>query len=82
MKFKVKPWGQIKAERRHAKIERLSKWHRKFAWWPIRTEGDNMIWMERILRKGRVHYRSGGTIRWDWSYKENIFDLLKMEPNS
>ena len=31
-------------KREHAEIERLAKWHRKFAWWPVTVGRDTTTW--------------------------------------
>lgn len=66
-------------QKREREVEKYSQWHKKFAWFPIRSDGDKtaVIWLEFVLRKGRVKAYSTKKIHWEWSYVESSFDILK-----
>ena len=48
--------------------ERLEKWHRWFAWHPVRVGLRDCRWLEHVERKGR-RLRTPHGSRWDWSYR-------------
>lgn len=45
--------------------QRLKRWHRWFAWRPIRLYGE-CIWLEAVERRGQYCDYYGG---WDWEYR-------------
>ncbi len=54
----------VKAERRK---EALQKWHRYFAWKPVRLFGENtVVWLEYVQRQGLPLKRG----RWHWYYED------------
>lgn len=66
-------------ERESRKRERLSSWHKKFAWLPVRLTHDNneVRWLQFVHRKGEFVY--GEEDCWyNWSYAENEFDILRL----
>jgi hypothetical protein len=45
------------------------RWHRWFAWRPVRVADHDCRWMEMVERKG--HYWFGAhSSGWNWSYRE------------
>lgn len=40
-----------KEDRLFKKAQPLRKWHSWFAWWPIRVETGQCVWLEKIERK-------------------------------
>lgn len=68
-------------EKNIARRNHDSKWHRKFAWKPVRLKSDRtkVIWLEFVLRKGSRtdrSFMSDETEMWTWQYLESEFDLL------
>lgn len=66
------PWR----ESREARIERLGKWHRWFAWHPIKIGESEGLWLETVWRRGEhylgVHLDFSGPMPVDdyrWSYR-------------
>lgn len=48
--------------------DRLQNWHQWFAWHPV-TIGSNIVWLERVERKGT--YMAGwGDAWWSWEYRD------------
>jgi len=41
--------AQIAAQQ--AWVEKVSKWHSWFAWYPVRIEGNQCVWLEWIMRR-------------------------------
>ena len=68
-----------KKQKRQNEVEKYSQWHKKFAWLPVRSDGDKtaVIWLEFVLRKGTVRAYSVNKLHWDWTYAESSFDILK-----
>ncbi|MDR7037382.1 hypothetical protein J2X36_002129 [Methylobacterium sp. BE186] len=52
-------------ERRY---ERLTNWHRWFAWRPVSLDGET-IWLETVERKGEFHCGGFGDCIWFWQYR-------------
>lgn len=54
--------GETYAER----LERLSNWHRVFAWFPVRVGPHDCRWLETVERK-----EIGGSLsdEWKWEYR-------------
>lgn len=50
------------------KKERLGKWHRHFAWWPVSITSHDCRWLEFVERKGELFcfYDDCG---WAWEYR-------------
>lgn len=48
---------------------RFSKWHRKFAWLPVRLGDNDCRWLEFIERKGTLSLY-GWDYEWDWEFRE------------
>jgi hypothetical protein len=66
--------------------QRLSNWHRWFAWYPVpvkneQTNRTQLVWLETVQRKGRVINKIGTQYYWEWSFKLDpcVFDLLKKD---
>lgn len=78
MKWFSETWDQ--------KRNRLSKWHKYYAWFPVRTgpEKATKVWLEPVGRKG--DWDSGyGDGWWNWEYCEiqNLeFEILKEQKES
>ena len=53
-----------------SKEKRLAKeqWHKRFAWYPIRTGPRECRWLEYIERKGSYH-PSVFNSWWSWEYR-------------
>ena len=71
MKWRVRKPG--------AKHRALHMWHDWFAWHPVRVpnEGNTMVWMETVKRKGQFHSIGtplAGATWWSWEYKTNEQD--------
>lgn len=61
MKFNC---GPSRAEKHDAK----EKWHKWFAWRPVRVASGDCRWLETLERKGKftaMYY----DICWDWEYR-------------
>lgn len=62
--------GPTPETRRKMKLEKLTNWHRKFAWLPIRAGENDCRWLEFYERKGtfnsRFHYIH---YFWTWEYR-------------
>lgn len=58
--------GKTKEEIK-AKVDRLNKWHRWFAWYPMSVERGRCVWLETIERKcdlsGHNGYNFGNEYR-------------------
>ena len=67
-------------EKEELKVQKLTSWHKWFAWKPVRLTYDKheVRWLGFILRKGRCRGHDEG-VYWDWKYAENEFDILKIE---
>lgn len=48
--------------------DRLSNWHRWFAWYPVRMGENDCRWLEWVSRKGEFEYCGMG-FNWSWAYK-------------
>jgi hypothetical protein len=73
---------------RHKPLQNHYKWHKWFAWYPIRLNNSEIIWLETVIRKvnpyfenedrphhiGRLHNL---LFHSRWEYKESVLDLLK-----
>lgn len=68
-------------EKEKIRREKLSSWHKWFAWRPVRLEHDKheVRWLGWILRKGRICYDVEHCQYWDWKYAETELDILKQE---
>lgn len=62
-------------------IERLSTWHKWFAWRPVRLTHDHheIRWLGFIYRKGRYNVYGDDGDKWKWKYVETEFDILKYD---
>ena len=63
------------------KVERLSKPHKWFAWYPVEISAHDYRWLEYVERKGKFYLFSGGIQSWwIWTYKaipKTVEDVLK-----
>lgn len=80
MRFKV---GATRAERAIKKnTERecyLTQWHAFFCLIPRRV-GDEIVWLEVVLRKGRFEQGYGySSDRWEWEYRIPMTSLISEE---
>jgi hypothetical protein len=78
MKFKK----LTKVQKEKERMNRLSKWHRKFIWWPTRLSNDEtiIIWLQFALRRGVQWYYSDSRGRYrpeKWQFLESEFDLVR-----
>jgi hypothetical protein len=66
--------GPTKKTKERLKFEKLSNWHTKFAWLPIRVGDNDCRWLEHYERKGKFErfpeyapvFSDG---YWSWEYK-------------
>jgi hypothetical protein len=79
IRFRALTW----AERSELREERLSSWHKWFAWRPIRLSSNKheVRWLGFIYRKGEYCYYDDGSY-WKWKYAETEFDILRMDENN
>ena len=61
------------------KEDKSRKWHKWFAWKPVKVRDEN-VWLETIIRRGRPQIKN----KWwqpntNWEYVNDEFELLKME---
>ena len=70
-----------KTEREFRKYQRLSHWHKWFAWKPVRLTCDRheIRFLGFIYRKGRSVNGHEGESWWIWEYAETSFDVLKID---
>lgn len=54
-----------------ARIARRAKWHRWFAWRPVKVAPGDIRWMETIDRRGGFDHRPNTDRRppWRWEYR-------------
>ena len=48
------------------------RWHRWFAWRPVRTEWDHVLWLECVERRGGFDHRKNSghcPPPWRWEYR-------------
>lgn len=66
-------------ERADIRREKLSCWHKWFAWRPIRLTSDEheVRWLEVVYRKGRLRGSEEGDF-WKWKYADSSLDILKL----
>jgi hypothetical protein len=50
-------------------VARLGKWHRWFAWHPVRIGPHDCRWLEYVWRRGDRHGSWDGTW-WEWQYND------------
>ena len=65
-------------ETRLEKVDRLSKPHKWFAWYPVEISAHDYRWLEYVERKGRPSALCEGL--WFWKYKaipKTVGDVLK-----
>jgi hypothetical protein len=71
--------GLTKKTKEKLKIEKLSNWHTKFAWLPIRIGDNDCRWLEHYERKGKFLLYPDYYGYWSWEYKfngsENVVQL-------
>ena len=71
MKFKYR----TKAERWDDKVSGQCKWHKWFAWYPVRLDkqqgGTEMVWLETVGRKKAL-----GDYMTEWGRKEYVGDAI------
>lgn len=61
MKFKI--------ESVRVKSERNKKWHTWFAWYPVRINENEIVWLESVRRRGILVDRTQDHPYWKWFYK-------------
>jgi hypothetical protein len=68
-------------QRLRDRFEKRTKWHKKFAWMPVRMKTDPtiVVWLGFVLRKGNPRDYTPNA-KWNWEYVEITFDILKMGP--
>lgn len=54
-----------------SKGERKFRWHRWFAWRPVRTVWGHVLWLEHVERRGGFDHRKNSDRRppWLWEYR-------------
>ena len=66
--------------------DKYRKWHKWFAWYPVKITKDEVIWLEDIIRKqyGSRNYSFIERLRGkpSFEYKESMFDLLKINDDT
>lgn len=66
---------------RQIRNDKYRKWHRWFAWHPVKVSDTDKVWFEFILRKQRSRINFSWIDRFfmvpDYDYKESILDLIK-----
>lgn len=67
------------------RVKKNSKWHRWFAWWPVKISSNKKVWLERVYRSGEfgVTEKQNGRLyvyKRTWRYERNCYDLLKKNP--
>lgn len=75
MKFRIKTYREFREDY----TEKRLKWHRWFAWRPVRMTDDekDVRWLEFLYRKGKfVNYYDGG-YGYKWIYADNLLDVIK-----
>lgn len=58
---------RFKSESPRARLERVTRWHDWFAWYPVRI-GEGVVWLETIEQKlecNILYYQ------WEYRYQEN-----------
>ncbi len=55
---------KLKIESLSERRVRLGKWHRWFAWFPVRVGENDVRWLERVERRGWMNHFIG----WRWEY--------------
>lgn len=61
MKFKI--------DSKSVKDERKKQWHNWFAWYPVRINESETVWLEDIQRKGFLADSTKDSPYWKWFYK-------------
>lgn len=74
MKLDCGPTKQERFEQRLKKnvekAKRLERWHKRFAWWPIRLGSRDCRWLELIERRGNfIWYNTYDFEFWGWEYR-------------
>lgn len=57
-----------------------SQWHSYRPLLPVKIK-DEWVWLERVLRRGRLQKNISGRTKYSWEYANSEFDLLKDSPN-
>lgn len=67
------------AERRAKADQRVQRWHKWFAWKPVRLTSDHyeVRFLCFVYRRGRKYWHQDGH-SWEWTYADNEFDMLKI----
>ena len=50
------------------RIAAKEKWHRWFAWYPVRVGSGDCRWLETVERIGKFHIWPGDC-HWTWEYR-------------
>lgn len=53
-----------------------SQWHNYRPLLPVKIK-DEWVWLERVLRRGRLQKTMGGRTKYSWEYANSEFDLLR-----
>lgn len=55
------------------RIEKNQQWHEWFAWRPVTlNDGCNMVWLEKVWRKGTKCFTLLGSCYLRWQYKGKV----------
>jgi hypothetical protein len=46
-----------------------SRWHKWFAWRPVRVDYNDVRWLEFVFRKGSFDEYCPPFMTWEWQYK-------------
>ena len=49
-------------------LDEKMKWHKWFAWYPVRVARNDCRWLETVHRKGTMFYYSQKRKYWEWQY--------------
>lgn len=59
---------RFKYPTKEERINAKRQWHDWFAWHPVRV-GSNIVWLERIQRRGMLIDQVYDYSYWEWFYK-------------
>jgi len=67
MKFNCGPTvGQRIEKFLNNRKEKLSKWHKYFAWYPVRVSNNTCIWLGYVERKAKYYSYFVGIEKWEY----------------
>jgi hypothetical protein len=69
MKFDCDARKYRRKERERAEMERITRWHDHFAWWPIKLSHGDCRWLEKVRRRRVTTCSMYSGWRWTWEYR-------------